>query len=154
MLRRRGRNHMRLSIRLRLRQALTTADGCLRIGWCSEIQYTASEGSGFRPHPRPHSRAARLPVAGAAWKPPRKDRSNAARIQSPSMRTARSSRLCASLSRSRRGLYAQACDRATAKQDRIPEAQTPMVWNEDLKAISFSVNGDVWIKVRIDGREG
>jgi len=34
------------------------------------------------------------------------------------------------------------------------EARTPVAWNEDVKAISFSVNGDVWIKVRIDGREG
>jgi hypothetical protein len=34
------------------------------------------------------------------------------------------------------------------------EARTPVAWNEDAKAISFSVNGDVWIKVRIDGLEG
>ena len=34
------------------------------------------------------------------------------------------------------------------------EARMPVVWNEDAKAISFSVNGDVWIKVRIDGQEG
>ncbi|MGB9204728.1 MAG: hypothetical protein WCB94_12275 [Terriglobales bacterium] len=34
------------------------------------------------------------------------------------------------------------------------EARTPVAWNEDAKAISFSVNGDVWIKVRIDGVEG
>lgn len=34
------------------------------------------------------------------------------------------------------------------------EARTPVTWNEDAKAISFSVNGDVWIKVRIDGLEG
>ncbi len=34
------------------------------------------------------------------------------------------------------------------------EARTPVSWNEDAKAISFSVNGDVWIKVRIDGLEG
>jgi hypothetical protein len=34
------------------------------------------------------------------------------------------------------------------------EARTPVTWNEDAKAISFSVNGDVWIKVRIDGVEG
>jgi hypothetical protein len=34
------------------------------------------------------------------------------------------------------------------------EARTPVTWNEDAKAISFSVSGDVWIKVRIDGLEG
>jgi len=34
------------------------------------------------------------------------------------------------------------------------EARTPVAWNEDAKAISFSVNEDVWIKVRIDGLEG
>ena len=34
------------------------------------------------------------------------------------------------------------------------EARTPVAWNEDAKAISFSVNGDLWIKVRIDGLEG
>jgi hypothetical protein len=34
------------------------------------------------------------------------------------------------------------------------EALTPVVWNEDAKAISFSVNQDIWIKVRIDGVEG
>lgn len=34
------------------------------------------------------------------------------------------------------------------------EARTPVTWNEDAKAISFSINGDVWIKVRIDGLEG
>jgi hypothetical protein len=34
------------------------------------------------------------------------------------------------------------------------EARTPVTWNEDAKAIYFSVNGDVWIKVRIDGVEG
>jgi hypothetical protein len=34
------------------------------------------------------------------------------------------------------------------------ETRTPVAWNEDAKAISFSVNGDVWIKVRIDGLEG
>jgi hypothetical protein len=34
------------------------------------------------------------------------------------------------------------------------EARTPIAWNEDAKAISFSVNGDVWIKIRIDGEEG
>jgi len=34
------------------------------------------------------------------------------------------------------------------------EARTPVAWNEDAKAISFGVNGDVWIKVRIDGLEG
>jgi hypothetical protein len=34
------------------------------------------------------------------------------------------------------------------------EARTPVAWNENAKAISFSVNGDVWVKVRIDGVEG
>jgi hypothetical protein len=34
------------------------------------------------------------------------------------------------------------------------EARTPVTWNEDAKSISFSVNGDVWLKVRIDGQEG
>lgn len=34
------------------------------------------------------------------------------------------------------------------------EARVPVAWNEDANAISFSVNGDVWIKVRIDGVEG
>jgi len=34
------------------------------------------------------------------------------------------------------------------------EARTPVAWNEDAKAISFSVNEDVWIKVCIDGLEG
>jgi hypothetical protein len=34
------------------------------------------------------------------------------------------------------------------------EARTPVTWNEDAKAIYFNVNGDVWIKVRIDGAEG
>ena len=34
------------------------------------------------------------------------------------------------------------------------EARTPVAWNEDAKSISFSVNGDVWLKVRIDGQEG
>jgi hypothetical protein len=30
----------------------------------------------------------------------------------------------------------------------------PVVWNEDAKAIYFSVNGDVWLRVRIDGLDG
>jgi hypothetical protein len=34
------------------------------------------------------------------------------------------------------------------------EARVPVVWSGDATAISFSVNGDVWIKVRIDGSEG
>ena len=34
------------------------------------------------------------------------------------------------------------------------EARVPVVWNEDNKAISFSVNGDMWVKIRIDGQEG
>jgi hypothetical protein len=34
------------------------------------------------------------------------------------------------------------------------EARVPVAWSGDDKAISFSVNGDVWIKVRIDGVEG
>lgn len=34
------------------------------------------------------------------------------------------------------------------------EARTPVTWNEDAKAIFFSVSGDVWIRVRIDGQEG
>lgn len=34
------------------------------------------------------------------------------------------------------------------------ETRAPVEWSENEKAISFSVNGDVWIKVRIDGAEG
>jgi hypothetical protein len=34
------------------------------------------------------------------------------------------------------------------------EGRMPVVWNEDAKAIYFSVNGDVWLKVRIDGLDG
>jgi hypothetical protein len=34
------------------------------------------------------------------------------------------------------------------------EARMPVTWNGDSKGIYFSVNGDVWIKVRIDGVEG
>jgi hypothetical protein len=34
------------------------------------------------------------------------------------------------------------------------EARTPVAWNEDAKAVSFGVNGDVWIRVRIDDLEG
>jgi hypothetical protein len=34
------------------------------------------------------------------------------------------------------------------------EARTPIAWNDDSKSIYFSVAGDVWIKIRIDGAEG
>jgi len=34
------------------------------------------------------------------------------------------------------------------------EARAPVAWNESADSISFSVNGDVWVKVRIDGVEG
>lgn len=34
------------------------------------------------------------------------------------------------------------------------EARTPVLWNEDARTITFSVNGDVWVKIRIDGVEG
>lgn len=34
------------------------------------------------------------------------------------------------------------------------EARVPMGWSEDEKSITFSVNGDMWLKVRIDGAEG
>jgi hypothetical protein len=34
------------------------------------------------------------------------------------------------------------------------EARAPITWGEDEKSISFSVDGDVWIKVRIDSVEG
>lgn len=34
------------------------------------------------------------------------------------------------------------------------EARAPVSWRQDDKSISFSVDGDVWIKVRIDGVEG
>ena len=34
------------------------------------------------------------------------------------------------------------------------EARTPIAWREEENSISFAVNGDVWIKVRIDGVEG
>ena len=59
-------------------------------------------------------------------------------------------------------LFPEADDGYTAKhvivqpQSKIDylEARVPVAWNEDANAISFSVNGDVWIKVRIDGVEG
>jgi hypothetical protein len=34
------------------------------------------------------------------------------------------------------------------------EARVPVGWSGDATAISFSVSGDVWIKLRIDGSEG
>jgi hypothetical protein len=34
------------------------------------------------------------------------------------------------------------------------EARTPVVWHQDDKAITFAADGDMWIKVRIDGVEG
>lgn len=34
------------------------------------------------------------------------------------------------------------------------EARVPVVWSSDATGISFNVNGDVWIKVRINGSEG
>ncbi len=34
------------------------------------------------------------------------------------------------------------------------EARVPMTWSEDEKSITFSANGDMWLKVRIDGVEG
>jgi hypothetical protein len=34
------------------------------------------------------------------------------------------------------------------------EARIPVAWREDAKSISFGVQGDVWLKVRIDGWEG
>ena len=34
------------------------------------------------------------------------------------------------------------------------EARVPVAWGEDEKSISFNVNGDAWVKVRIDGVEG
>ena len=34
------------------------------------------------------------------------------------------------------------------------EARVPVVWSEDAKSITFHVNGDIWLKVRIDGVEG
>ena len=34
------------------------------------------------------------------------------------------------------------------------EARMQVTWNGDAKGIYFSVSGDVWIKVRIDGQEG
>jgi hypothetical protein len=34
------------------------------------------------------------------------------------------------------------------------EARAPVVWNEDANSISFGVNGDPWIKIRVDGVEG
>jgi len=34
------------------------------------------------------------------------------------------------------------------------EARVPIGWTEDSGSISFGVNGDVWLKVRIDGQEG
>lgn len=34
------------------------------------------------------------------------------------------------------------------------EARVPMAWKEDEKSITFDANGDMWLKVRIDGVEG
>jgi|SRR5579863_6103662 len=34
------------------------------------------------------------------------------------------------------------------------EARVPVTWTEDDKSISLGVNGDMWLKVRIDGVEG
>jgi hypothetical protein len=34
------------------------------------------------------------------------------------------------------------------------EARVPVAWSEDRSGISFLANGDTWMKVRIDGREG
>jgi hypothetical protein len=34
------------------------------------------------------------------------------------------------------------------------EAKVPVRWSEDSKSISFSVNGEVWLKIRINGQEG
>jgi hypothetical protein len=34
------------------------------------------------------------------------------------------------------------------------EARVPMAWSEDEKSIAFGVNGDMWLKLRIDGVEG
>ncbi|HZP02385.1 MAG TPA: hypothetical protein VFD30_19035 [Terriglobia bacterium] len=34
------------------------------------------------------------------------------------------------------------------------EARVPIAWNQDDKAISFSVNGEMWMKIRVDGQEG
>jgi hypothetical protein len=36
----------------------------------------------------------------------------------------------------------------------ILEARVPMGWREDDKSITFDANGDMWLKVRIDGVEG
>lgn len=59
-------------------------------------------------------------------------------------------------------LFPEADDGFTAKhviiqsQTKIEflEARVPMAWSEDQKSISFGVNGDMWLKVRIDGVEG
>lgn len=34
------------------------------------------------------------------------------------------------------------------------EARVPMAWTEDEKSITFGANGDMWLKVRVDGVEG
>jgi hypothetical protein len=34
------------------------------------------------------------------------------------------------------------------------EARMPVAWNDNSKTIDFGANGDVWLKVRIDGQEG
>jgi len=34
------------------------------------------------------------------------------------------------------------------------EARLPVTWNEDPKSITFGANGDMWLKIRIDGQEG
>jgi len=33
-------------------------------------------------------------------------------------------------------------------------AETEVLWEEDANGIALSVSGDVWLKVRIDGKEG
>jgi hypothetical protein len=34
------------------------------------------------------------------------------------------------------------------------EARASVSWNQDGNGISFGVDGDLWLKVRIDGKEG
>jgi len=33
-------------------------------------------------------------------------------------------------------------------------AETEVIWDEDANGVALSVSGDVWLKVRIDGKEG
>jgi hypothetical protein len=59
-------------------------------------------------------------------------------------------------------LFPEADDRFTPKHVVVQpatkieylEAKVPVHWSEDSKSISFGVNGEVWLKIRINGQEG